>query len=73
MILQYYYSVTSRLKFWKRTPSKTPGSVKQVRGAQYPPIMNSNNPYKISGTIQSGPILYHHHHIITSPIILSQL
>ena len=36
--------------FWKKTPSKTPGSIKQVRGAQYPPIMNDKNPYKSSGT-----------------------
>eukprot|EP01084_Bolivina_argentea_P190002 326637_1 len=35
-----------RLRFWKKTPNKTPGSIKQVRGAQYPPIMNKNNPYK---------------------------
>jgi len=34
--------------FWKKTPSKTPGSIKQVRGAQYPPITNKNNPYKVS-------------------------
>jgi len=36
------------LKFWKKTPNKTPGSIKPVRGAQYPPIMNKNNPYKIT-------------------------
>eukprot|EP01084_Bolivina_argentea_P079397 144030_1 len=39
--------------FWKKTPSKTPGSIKQVRGAQYPPIMNKNNPYKISSSSKS--------------------
>merc|ERR1719361_253417 len=31
--------------FWKKTPSKTPRSSNQVRGAQYPPIFGKN-PYQ---------------------------
>jgi len=27
-----------RYKFWKRASSRTPGTIRQVRGAQYPPI-----------------------------------